>query len=96
MTESCKNITLFFKLSPEEETLLNYITDIRRIDNNRRQILIGMFEDITTGIPLDYKYQNKKLKHFYSMLGVVKVNKQNNFYIKADISVNTFQKPSSE
>ena len=29
-------------------------------------------------IQLNYKEQNEKLKHFYSILGVVKVNKQNN------------------
>ena len=34
--------------------------------------------DITTGIQLDYKQEKEKLKHFYSMLGVVKVNKQKN------------------
>ena len=37
--ESYKNTTFFFKLSPKKETLLNYILEIRRLDNNRRQIL---------------------------------------------------------
>ena len=40
--ESYKNTTFFFKLSPKKETLLNYIAEIRHLDNNRRQILIGM------------------------------------------------------
>ena len=40
--QSYKNTTFFFKLSPKKETLLNYIVEIRRLDNNRRQILIGI------------------------------------------------------
>ena len=35
-------------------------------------------------------FKKKKLKHFYSMLGVVKVNKQQLFTLNADISANTF------
>ena len=40
--ESYKNTTFFFELSPKKETLLIYIADIRRLDNNRQQILTGM------------------------------------------------------
>ena len=35
------------------------------------------FENIITGMQLDYKSQNEKLKHFYSILGAVKVNTEN-------------------
>ena len=44
VTESHKNTTFFFKLSLKKETLLNYVADIRRLDNNRRQTLTGMCE----------------------------------------------------
>ena len=48
------------------------------------------FENINTGMHLDYKQQKEKLKHFHSMLGVVKVNKQQLFTLKTDISAKTF------
>ena len=59
--ESYKNTTFFFKLSPKKETLLNYITEIRRLDNNRRQILIGMCK--TRWSERDLAYE-----HFYFAL----------------------------
>ena len=56
--ESYKNTIFFFKLSPKKETLLNYITEIRRLDNNRRQILIGMCKTKWSERDLTYE-------HFY-------------------------------
>ena len=42
MMEWYKNTIFFFKLFPKKETLLNYIAEIRRLNNNRQQILIGI------------------------------------------------------
>ena len=63
MIELYKNIfkKIFFKLSPKKETLLNYIAEIRRLDNNRRQILIGMCK--TRWSERDLAYE-----HFYFAL----------------------------
>ena len=59
--ESYKNATLFFKLSTKKETLLNYIAKIRRLDNNRQQILTGMCKT---------RWSERDLadKHFYLAL----------------------------
>ena len=59
--ESYKNPTFFFKLSPKKATLLNYIAEIRRLDNNRRQVLIGMCK--TRWSERDLAYE-----HFYLAL----------------------------
>ena len=59
--ESYKNTTFFFKLSPKKETLLNYIAEIRRLDNNWQQILIGMCK--TRWLERDLPYE-----HFYFAL----------------------------
>ena len=56
--ESYKNTIFFFKLSPKKETLLNYITEMRRLGNNRRQILIGMCKTKWSERDLTYE-------HFY-------------------------------
>ena len=56
--ESYKNTIFFFKLSPKKETFLNYITEIRRLGNNRRQILIGMCKTKWSERDLTYE-------HFY-------------------------------
>ena len=61
VTESYKNTTFFFKLSPKKETLLNYIAEIRRLDNNRRQILIGMYKT-------RWSERNLAYEHFYLAL----------------------------
>ena len=55
MIESYKNTT-FFKLSPKKETLLNYIAEIRHLDNNRRQILTGMCKTRWSERDLAYEY----------------------------------------
>ena len=56
MIESYKNTTFFFKLSPNKETLLNYIAEIRRLDSNRRQILTGMCKSWWSERDLGYGY----------------------------------------
>ena len=61
MIESYKNTIFFFKLSPKKETLLNYIAEIRRLDNNRRQILIGMYKT-------RWLERNLAYEHFYLAL----------------------------
>ena len=61
VTESYKNTTFFFELSPKKETLLNYIAEIRRLDNNRRQILIGMYKT-------RWSERNLAYEHFYLAL----------------------------
>ena len=61
LTESYKNTTFFFKLSPKKETLLNYIAEIRRLENNRRQIIIGIWK--TRWSERDSAYE-----HFYLAL----------------------------
>ena len=54
--ESYKNTIFFFKLSPKKETSLNYITEIRRLGNNRRQILIGMCKNKCSERDLTYEH----------------------------------------
>ena len=53
---------------------------IRRLVKQTFQTFLKL-ENINTSIQLDYELQNEKLKHFYSMLGVVKVNKTTTAYI---------------
>ena len=48
-------------MSPKKETLLNYIAEIRRLDNNWQQILIGMCK--TRWLERDLPYE-----HFYFAL----------------------------
>ena len=59
--ESYKNTTFFFKLSPKKEILLNYIAEIRRLENNRRQIIIGMWKT-------RYSERDLAYEHFYLAL----------------------------
>ena len=56
------------------------------------KISVVKIKNITIGMQLDYKWQNEELKHFYSVLGVNKVNSKITIYIKkTDGSANTFQ-----
>ena len=68
----------FFKLSPKKKTLLNYIAEIRRLDINRREILIGMCK--TRGPERDLAYEHFDLalpfivKRSTQKIGIIKQN----------------------
>ena len=62
--ELYQNTSFFFKLSPKKEILLNYIAEIRHLDNNRRQILIGMCKARWSERDLTYE-------HFYLALSFI-------------------------
>ena len=76
--ESYKNSIFFFKLSPKKETLLNYLSEISRLENNRRQILIGMCKARWSERDLTYEHFHLALpftverdltyEHFYLTL----------------------------
>ena len=62
--ESHKNTTFSFKLSPKKETLLNNTAEIRCLDNDRQQKLIGMFKGWWSERDLGYE-------HFYLALPLI-------------------------